>query len=395
MKILEIITVPFFQPRGTAFSALQRTKAMAALGHQIDIVTYSIGEDIEIKNTKIHRCIKMPFISEIKMGPSCKKLVLEILLFLKTLQLLVRNKYDLVHAHEEAAYWYALIKPIFKVPMVYDMHSSLPEQLNNFNFGQNNLVYKIFQWSEKKALKNSDRIITICPHLQEMVEKITPQKGSILIENLSVTSFKKISSEKVAEIRTNLGINKEDKVVLYTGTFGFNQGIDLLLKGVKIVGEKVPNVKYVLVGGEKEEIDKIEKLIIELKIDGFVIITGKKPSEEMNDFMQIADLLVSPRMRGTNTPLKIYSYIESGKPIVATNLYTHTQVLDDQIAVLTEPDPQAFAQGILKVLENKKWAENLAFKAKQLFHKKYGYENYVNRVKELLESLELDSAKSK
>ena len=55
-------------------------------------------------------------------------------------------------------------------------------------------------------------------------------------------------------------------------------------------------------------------------------------------------MLTSPRSKGTNTPLKIYQYLRSGKPIVATRLLTHTQVLDDDTAMLTAPDPQAFAR---------------------------------------------------
>ena len=56
---------------------------------------------------------------------------------------------------------------------------------------------------------------------------------------------------------------------------------------------------------------------------------------------QACDILVSPRIRGTNTPLKIYSYLRSGKPIVATDLLTHTQVLSPDVARLVAPDADA------------------------------------------------------
>ena len=61
-------------------------------------------------------------------------------------------------------------------------------------------------------------------------------------------------------------------------------------------------------------------------------------------------MLVSPRSLGTNTPLKIYQYLRSGRPIVATRLLTHTQVLDDDVAILTAATPDGFAAGILAAL---------------------------------------------
>ena len=60
--------------------------------------------------------------------------------------------------------------------------------------------------------------------------------------------------------------------------------------------------------------------------------------------------------RGTNTPLKIYQYLRSGRPIVATRLLTHTQVLSDEVAVLTPATPEGFAEGILRVLADQESA---------------------------------------
>ena len=70
-----------------------------------------------------------------------------------------------------------------------------------------------------------------------------------------------------------------------------------------------------------------------------MVFTGQQPAREIPAFVQACDILVSPRIRGTNTPLKIYSYLRSGKPIVATDLLTHTQVLSDGVARLVAPKP--------------------------------------------------------
>ena len=75
-----------------------------------------------------------------------------------------------------------------------------------------------------------------------------------------------------------------------------------------------------------------------------MIFAGQRPAEEIPAFLDAADVLVSPRSTGTNTPLKIYQYLRSGRPIVATRLLTHTQVLDDDVAILTQATAEGFAR---------------------------------------------------
>jgi glycosyltransferase involved in cell wall biosynthesis len=99
--------------------------------------------------------------------------------------------------------------------------------------------------------------------------------------------------------------------------------------------------------------------------------------------MEIADILASPRIKGTNTPLKLYSYLESGKPIVATNLYTHTQVLNEEVAVLTEVDPEGFANGLLKILTNEALGKEIGMKGKELAQIKYNYSAYLSKIEDV------------
>src|SRR5262249_7800917 len=89
-----------------------------------------------------------------------------------------------------------------------------------------------------------------------------------------------------------------------------------------------------------------------------------------------------PRSTGTNTPLKIYQYLRSGRPIVATRLLTHTQVLDDGIAFLTPSTPDGFAQGILDALRDPLRASDVGRRARVLAETKYSYEAYLARTRE-------------
>jgi len=97
-------------------------------------------------------------------------------------------------------------------------------------------------------------------------------------------------------------------------------------------------------------------------------------------------VLVSPRIEGTNTPLKIYEQLASGKPLVATRIWSHTQVLTDDVCILVEPQPQALAAGILKAIDDGARLTHIA-SAKCLYERVYSRPAYEAKVRRLLEIL--------
>jgi hypothetical protein len=100
-------------------------------------------------------------------------------------------------------------------------------------------------------------------------------------------------------------------------------------------------------------------------------------------FIGLSDVLVSPRLSGTNTPLKIYSFLKSGKPLVATNLWTHTQVLSDQTSVLVKPDAEGMAEGITFALFDRR-AQEKARLAKENADRDYTYPRYKEKIRQVL-----------
>ncbi|OGO05670.1 MAG: hypothetical protein A2Y73_07180 [Chloroflexi bacterium RBG_13_56_8] len=103
--------------------------------------------------------------------------------------------------------------------------------------------------------------------------------------------------------------------------------------------------------------------------------------------MGMADILVSPRIKGTNTPLKLYAYLRSGRPILATNLLTHTQVLDPETAVLVEPSAEGLAQGALRLLEDPELAGRLAANCVRLAETQYTYQTFLNKTASAYDAL--------
>ncbi len=187
-------------------------------------------------------------------------------------------------------------------------------------------------------------------------------------------------------VRQSLGLDNATPMVLYTGTFESYQGLDLLLASAAIVNRDDSQVRFVLAGGKPDQVEKARATAANAGARG-VIFTGELPSDVIPQYLDAADVLVSPRSTGTNTPLKIYQYLRSGRPIVATRLLTHTQVLNDDVAILTDPTPESFARGILSVVGDRTAARRIGSAAKQLADTRYTYDAYLQRTREACDAL--------
>jgi len=385
-RILMIAPEPFFEPRGTPFSVLGRLKALSLLGHEVDLLTYPIGQDVGIPGVRIIRTTPIRFVRRVPIGPSWTKLFLDIFLLAKAVRLLLNSRYDLLHTHEEACVFGMVLANLFGTRHLYDMHSSLPQQLENCQFTRFRPLIALFGWMEHQVIRSSDAVISICPALDEHLKQLNGHGRHVMIENVaSVRDSRAVTTEELQGFMTAHSFLVNKKIVLYTGTFEPYQGIDLLIASAEQVLRFHTDVLFLLVGGNPDQVQYYKERVSQLGLSKYFHFTGSRPPEEIPIFVKVSQVLVSPRTTGTNTPLKIYSYLESGKPIVATRLPTHTQVLNPDVAVLVEPDPVAFAQGLLILFENPLLGRKLGEEARKLFEDRYSFEKFVYKTDRALQ----------
>ena len=385
---------PFFEPRGTPFSEYHRIKALGELGHHVDLVTYPIGRDVELPHLRIFRSLRPPFVRKVRIGPSMTKLVLDVLMMLTIARRVWSDRYDAIHSHEEMGLIGVWLAKWLRIPHLYDMHSSLPQQLSNFKYSRSSLLRGVFVWAEDQMVRKSDVVITICQELQDTVAGMGITDRSLLIENVMGGDVDEPPSRSPLEIRSGWGVPERSPLALYTGTFEAYQGVDMLIEAAAIVAKARPDARVLVVGGEPAQVESAKARAHAAGAGAVMIFTGQQPAKEIPGFVQAADLLVSPRIRGTNTPLKIYSYLRSGKPIVATNLLTHTQVLTPEIAKLVDPKPEPFAAAMLELIDRADERERLSAGAGAVAKEKYSRESYLRRTAEAYRRLNPDYLRS-
>ncbi|MEP4637937.1 MAG: glycosyltransferase family 4 protein, partial [Yoonia sp.] len=149
-------------------------------------------------------------------------------------------------------------------------------------------------------------------------------------------------------------------VIMYVGNLEAYQGVDLLLDGFAAAVAKGAIAQLVIIGGAPAHVSALRERAQKLGITAQVSVLGPRPVAQIGRYLAQATIVASPRTKGRNTPMKVYSYLDSGRPLLATRLPTHTQVLDDDIAMLVDPDAASMARGITALIDDPSLRSRLA-----------------------------------
>jgi len=383
MRILIIAPEPFFEPRGALFSTYNHIKALLTMGYEVDLVTYPIGKQVNLPGLTVYRAPAIPFIHKVKPGPSLAKIPLDFSLFLTTVWRLCVRRYRYVHTHEEASLMGTLLAFIFRYKHLYCMHCDLAQLIASSGFIENPLIIRCLEAVQKFMVRTADAVVAFYPEIELTAKRMAPGKPVYMILPPAVDEdLPPPHKDDVARLREQLHLG-DHPVLLYTGTLESYQGLDILLRSAVIVRSKFPHARYVIVGGTAEQVDGLHLLAQELGVTDVVSILGSRPREEMPQYMAIADILLSPRSKGSHTPLKLYTYLRAGKPILATDIYSHTQILTPEIAMLVSPTPEGLAAGALELLRNPERAVALGEDAGRVAQDHYSWSAFLEKARQV------------
>lgn len=384
MRILFLSPQPLYQDRGSSIANKLIIEVLSERGEETDVITYAEGKTIEYPHIRLMRTPDYKFLRGIRPGFSIKKIIGDFFMFLMVIRLLMSGKrYDVIHAVEESAFIALFFKWFLRVPYIYDMDSSLAQQMIE-KYPSLKFLSTILDFFEGLAIRNANAVIVVCDALGEIAMRHNPKK---LVTLRDVPLLDDEPVELTEDLRDGLGI--EGPMLMYVGNLESYQGIDLLVESVaRAVNQTSQPFHTVVVGGADADIEKYKAMAGGLGLADRMHFIGPRPIGDLKMYLSQADVLLSPRTKGNNTPMKIYSYLYSGKPIVATDLWTHTQVLTTDVSVLAEPTPEAYASGLVRLIEDAALRNQLGQAGKLLIEQQYSYEVFHTTLTELLDWLE-------
>ena len=383
MRILLLAPHPFFQNRGTPLDVLLVLKVLVERENtHVDLVVYNEGEDVELPNLKTYRTPSLFFTKNIRPGFSLKKLIADFLMFNIVWRLVKKNRYDLIHAGEESVFFAMFFKFFNKIPYVYDLDSSIAQQMVE-KMPYLSIFSPLFNLFEGLAIRHSLANLPVCNALAELCRKNKSRK-TVTIHDIS--QLKNPLASPTGKLKQELRI--KGLILLYCGNLEKYQGIDLLLESFAIASKQSEKVDLVIIGGVQADIDLYRSKAKDLGIDRKTHFLGSKPFDQLDEFLTEADILVAPRIKGINTPMKVFPYLHSGKPVLLTDLYTHNQILTHNEAFLAPNDPQGFAEGILRLVEDTSLRERLGRFGREFVEKNHTFKAHRERLNGVYDSIE-------
>jgi glycosyltransferase involved in cell wall biosynthesis len=241
------------------------------------------------------------------------------------------------------------------------MDSSLAEQLVE-RYPRLHVLLPFLRWCESIAVRRSIGVLTVCAALEDVVLAHAPGKAVGRVEDS--TLLPPVARALASDGLLPEPFRRAGPVAMYVGNLERYQGIDLLLQGFRVTLTRLPSASLIIVGGRDDDIRRYREMAAVLGIASRVHFLGPRPVQELAALLRQADVLVSPRLKGLNTPMKIYSYLDSGTAVLATRLRTHTQVLDDRTAYLVAPEPTALGVGLATLLSDRALRERLGARAR-------------------------------
>lgn len=383
MRILLLAPQPFFAERGTPIAVRALAAALCNLGHEVDLLVLHEGKDIAMPGLRIVRAWRPPFVQRVPIGLSLVKLACDLSLALMAWRLIGTQRYDVLHAVEEAVYPALLAGLLKQTPVVYDMDSLLVDQVLE-KWPRFAGLRPLLNILENWPLRRADLVLAVCPTIADQVRDRAPKQSVFLLPDIAEPMPVTPPPDGLWNLRKLAEGNR--CVALYVGNLETYQGVDLLIAAMG----QLPSTdacRLIVIGGNEAAIAAAKAFARGQGAQDRVILTGPAPLEHLPWLLRQADILCSPRARGANTPMKIYSYMAAGRPLLATRITSHTQILDDHSAMLVEPAVAALATGLSTLIRDPTLRHRLGSAAARLAKDRYGPDSFATRVQTAYASL--------
>lgn len=362
-----VVASPFPANHGTPGSIREMCEAMAALGHEVHVVTYHFGEAQAPRGVTVHRAPGLGLRGKVVVGPTWQKPLWDFLMIFTLARVVWRERIDVIHAHN---YEGALVgfcgRLLTGRPLVYGAVNTMIDELGSYGFIRPRwLADGLARTLDWLVPRLPGAIIALSSELEGFLRArgIRPERIHVIPLGVDTRAF---DGADGAAIRRRLGL--EDRpIVLYTGILDRLQRVDYLLRAMSEVVKSVPEAALVLVVNIPDEAnaEACRSLAEELGIADRTSIVVAGSFSEVPAYLAAADVTVVPRPHCPGFPVKLLNSLAAGRPVVLFEGSAKGLRNGEAAVVVADHDWRALGAGIVAVLRDPALADRLSRNARK------------------------------
>jgi glycosyltransferase involved in cell wall biosynthesis len=388
LHIAMVAACPFPANHGTPAGIREAAEAIARQGHQVHIVTYHFGHGKVPQGARLHRIPDFGLSRKMVVGPTWQKPLLDLLMVWKLWRVIRREDIDLIHAHN---YEGALIGYVAKLlthrRMIYHAINTMSDELPTYRFLRpKRLAIWLANVLDHWVPRLPDRVIAISAEIAQFLKAggLTHEKLQIIPLGIDSSVFQDIPDSQREAFRARHGIG-DKPLVMYTGILDRFQRIDYLLQAMRIVVDKRPDARLMLVVNvtTDHDVQECQRLLQELALESHVDLVPHRSFAEIPLFLAAADVTVVSRPQCPGIPIKLLNYMAAGKPIVVFEGSAKGLQHQHHALVVPDHDWQALGYSILTLIQDPVSAARLGRNARQWADEQFSWRTIVGQIEQV------------
>lgn len=331
--ILMIASTSFFSDYGNHVRILEEIRALQRRGHRIVLVTYHNGDDIP--GITIYRSWDVPWIKRAVVGSSRHKLYLDVGLGWRALRTALRVRPDIIHAHtHEAAAIGLPLQRLLNRPLILDYQGSMTSEMLDHGFiRRTNPLFVPLARLERMLNRAADAVMTSTHNAANLLRRdrsVPEERLFTIADGVDTERFRPYDGSPAwaaqrAELRAQLGIPPDRRIVVYIGLLAPYQGTNLLLEVAQQMCQRHPDLHFLIMGHPDPQ--SYRNLAASLGIADHVTLPGRIIYRDLHSYLALGEVAVAPKMSLTEGNGKIGNYMAMGLPTVAFDTPVNREIL--------------------------------------------------------------------
>jgi glycosyltransferase involved in cell wall biosynthesis len=289
------------------------------------------------------------------------------------------KKFDIIHSNFAAPIPFI---SIMRKPIVFTCHG-LPQPWLEAEFKEK-CLFTIEKLIFPIGVKKATKVVSVSKYIQKMIASTYNVHSRVIYHGIDPAFYQGMKADKT-KCKMLLGINSQEKIILYVGRLHPYKDPITLLKSFNVIAKKQNKVRLFFVGMGKLY-SEILKLAKNFEISDKISICSRLRSNELVLLYHAADVFVLPSINEA-FGMVILEAMASGIPCVVSNSGACPEIVQDCGLVFEQGNHQDLAEKILRILEDDNLAQKLALKGYERVRKVFSWENTVAQYEKLYSCL--------